>query len=71
VIEEGHAVGLRDMADMRAAVGLADEPLGWPQWIRSARYFVRYYRKSGSEFLRRRRRELKRVEALQPSPIRG
>ena len=32
---------LRDMADMRAAIGLEDEPLGWPRWVRSARYFVR------------------------------
>jgi glycosyltransferase involved in cell wall biosynthesis len=69
VIEEGHGIGLRDMADMRAAISLTDESLGWPQWVRSARYFVRYYRKSSSEFFRRRRRELKHLDALQPSPI--
>ena len=39
VIEEGHRVGYRDMAEMRAAVGLQDEPLGWPRWVRTARYF--------------------------------
>jgi glycosyltransferase involved in cell wall biosynthesis len=69
VIEEGHGVGLRDMAEMRAAVGLQDEPLGWSRWVRTARYFSRYYRKMSSEFFRRRRRAPPHRDILRPSPI--
>ena len=68
VVEEGHSVGLRDMADMRAAIGLQDEPLGYMRWFRSAKYFMRYYRKSTKEFFRQRRR-LPNHDALQTSPI--
>jgi glycosyltransferase involved in cell wall biosynthesis len=69
VVEEGHSVSFRDMADMRAAIGLKDEPLGWSRWVRSARYFLRHYRKSSKEYFRKRRRGPKHRDAFQPSPI--
>jgi glycosyltransferase involved in cell wall biosynthesis len=56
VIEEGHRWRLRDLAAMRSAIGLQDEPLGWQRWRRTAKYISRYYRRAAKAYLRRKTR---------------
>jgi glycosyltransferase involved in cell wall biosynthesis len=68
VIEEGHGPSFRDMAEMRAAIGLADEPLGWSRWVRAAKYISRHYRKARKNYYRARRRGLQHAEAMQAAP---
>jgi len=67
VIEEGRRPSLRDLADLRAVIGLADEPLGWRRWIRAGKYLSRYYRKARKEYYRRRRNQ-NRIELAQAIP---
>lgn len=69
VVEEGRALGFRDMTEMRAAIGLHDEPLGYRRWIRFAKYFLRHARKTRKEFFRQRRHPQSQREVLQTMPV--
>lgn len=62
VIEEGQRPSFADLAEIRAAIGLKDEPLGWHRWTRAASYISRHYHKARKEYFRRRRRKLPPLE---------
>lgn len=69
VIEEGHRLSLRDMNEMRSAIGLGGEGLGISRWLRIARYVSRNYRKAQKHLSRKRRHGLRPDEALEGSLI--
>jgi glycosyltransferase involved in cell wall biosynthesis len=70
VLKEGKSPRMRDLADLRAAVGLGHERLGRRRWLRLLEYMRRHYVRAATRGLRLGRSpHAPEFEGLQPSGL--